>query len=1103
MQFRESFAVLACLWVIGILGVCARDYRSTTFQASLQPDNIVYTNVRVPRHAQSVRIKINFQDECLWIAKLASSSNDSVPLLQPTVFIRYDGVPRIDKFDASYTLPQYPESLEILDDSPSEAVMYIAVWGGALLNSYRYFAGSPDRVDIGVDVEIEACDSELQFGSDCLQNLQILPLSTGTDDKTTTTVPLFFVQTHEQHAALVVPRGVNDIQVRTTLTPESIGSVCDAYKAAAAAGRHAGLDTAAHVMQLVLRVYRNQPDEDIDSSKVTAQVGLHAVCAPAANSMLAGAVLLQQMQVLLERPLPGLWIVALHLGVHSTPSTSSLLDGDTVNLQVDVETLLMQCPSGYVGRNDVFHVERFKLAPATPGEAAGGSGSYKHAPGNATDVNCQIPIIDLESTRKSDPFRNVAHLWSRDTHVLQESYIRSAEGIVSYARRDAKSEVSDAAKELAHEETGAKNVESAELGATEQPYAAFAASLEHTDINSILGGVLHVQLRVRPYVDELSRLGLHIDTKDSPDYEVSASKDPDVPVPPDSAAAGAAAETPTKDLTQDELHKWLKETTFFLAIRGGAMAGSPSSRFSQVFSGAGDSASQHKDLNQEIEEKDYVDSLSENSLTLSTSTATVATIIDASATDEEGNLLYELPEMLEQSLPLPTELRYDHFLGTEDEKVDTSRRGLLYTWTIEKPAIKGLGGSTFYSSRSLYVRVSKRGKSPLENFIVSIHVSFQPCAASSCGGNGLCYTHAGEVSVSACECAYPYGGHDCDTLSIPYGFYIVQVVTLLASNLAMIPAIILCLRIKLPVIAVILALASLSSMLYHACDTDYYCIYDADNTTLQLFDVFFCVLSFQSILIFHSTWDSEKNVTVLMLLIGILLPGIAEDPTNIFWIAMSIAVAICLTVGSWMKPILIKLYRKHRAKDASEMRGRDGDGTGYEEVQMQNMDSKHGNNVAGDDTLDSSRGSGNSSDSAHNPLQISETNRSIDSLEMNDSVEDGDENDSFSGGWTAAVTKASTAQKSAHNHNIMGFTGRLDFSKANVTCLLRMCCTIRYTLYGLAIMGIGVSCFAFQSRTTYWMTHSMWHAITMISSYFCLKGMPTLRANAARFLQEI
>jgi len=1130
---KSAFALLAFCCAITIHVINARDYRSTTFQATLQLDGIFYTNIRVPRHAQRVRVKVSFQDECPWNAASATASLNSTstaPLSQPTVLIRYDGVPRIDKFDASYVLPQYPESLEILDDAPSEAMLNIAVWGGALLNSYRYFAGTPEIVDIGIDVEIEACDSELQFGEDCTEQLQILPLSSEVSPTS-----FVFPQTHKQHSALMIPRGVDDVQVRATLMAESIGRVCDAYKAAAAAGQHQGIDTAAHVMQLTLQVYRNQPDEDRDSAKITAKIGVHAVCAPAATSIMVASDLLKPMEVLLERPIPGLWLVALELSMHSTPvgappsvtadvdnsngqnalarnrQLASLLDGNAVRLEVYVETQLMQCPSGYTGRNDIFHVERFQFVPVASALAVAGgegsmprssasSGEYQRILSNSTNINCQVPVIDLEVTRKPDPFRNVAHLWSRDTHLLQESYVRGPQGVISYARRDSRSVVSDASKELAREENGATIVESAELGADEQPYAAFAGCLEHTDINSILGGVLHVQLRVRPYVDELSRLGLDL-----------GSSNPSLEVP---------AATRAQDLTPEQLQKSLEETTFSLGIRGGAMAGSPTSRFSKQFGGAGDFSKEDEDLNKEIEEKDYVDSLSENSITLSTRTATMVRLTDASATDEEGNLLYELPDMLEQSLPLPLELRYDHFLGTEDAGGDMSRQGLLYTWTVEKPAIHGLAASTFYSSRSLYVRVAKMEKTPLENFIVSIRVSFQPCAANSCGEKGLCYTRTGEVSVSACQCSYPYGGHDCNTLSIPYWFYLTQVGTLLLSNLAMVPAVLLCRRMMMPVIAAVLVLAACSSMMYHACDTDYYCMYNVDNRTLQLYDVFFCVLCFQSILIYHSAWDSERNVAILIFLIGVLLPGIADNPTNITWIATSIALAACLSVGSWIVPLLIKLYRRRHAKDCRE---RNFDASEYAEVQMQSMDSKHSNGVVGvtgDDAGDDISNNSHTSASAHSPMEASHQHASangdktnefntgdayFDTLEMNVNNCDVETDASLSGGWTAATTIASTDQKATNelNNNITGSAGRIDFSHTSTACAFRACCDMRYTLYGLVIMCIGVSCFAFQSRTTYWITHSCWHAITMVSSFFCLKGMPVLRANAARLLREI
>ena len=66
-------------------------------------------------------------------------------------------VPTLANYDASYDIPDFPAALEVLDDSPSESILYIGVWGGALLNSFKYFTGSPMLADFELVVDITAC----------------------------------------------------------------------------------------------------------------------------------------------------------------------------------------------------------------------------------------------------------------------------------------------------------------------------------------------------------------------------------------------------------------------------------------------------------------------------------------------------------------------------------------------------------------------------------------------------------------------------------------------------------------------------------------------------------------------------------------------------------------------------------------------------------------------------------------------------------------------------------------------------------------------------------------------------------------------------------
>ena len=69
--------------------------------------------------------------------------------IQPFVLLKYDGLPTIENYDEKLELPILPLSLQITDFQPDESDLYIGFWGGHLLRSFRYFAGSPELFFVG------------------------------------------------------------------------------------------------------------------------------------------------------------------------------------------------------------------------------------------------------------------------------------------------------------------------------------------------------------------------------------------------------------------------------------------------------------------------------------------------------------------------------------------------------------------------------------------------------------------------------------------------------------------------------------------------------------------------------------------------------------------------------------------------------------------------------------------------------------------------------------------------------------------------------------------------------------------------------------------
>jgi hypothetical protein len=48
-------------------------------------------------------------------------------------------------------------------------------------------------------------------------------------------------------------------------------------------------------------------------------------------------------------------------------------------------------------------------------------------------------------------------------------------------------------------------------------------------------------------------------------------------------------------------------------------------------------------------------------------------------------------------------------------------------------------------------------------------------------------------------------------------------------------------------------------------------------------------------------------------------------------------------------------------------------------------------------------------------------------------------------------------------------------------------CELWRTAVGAALATAGIGCFALQTRTNYWVMHSLWHLLVMSSSYFLMK----------------
>ena len=131
------------------------------FAGEVTADGIVYTSVRIPSQAYMVNITI-------WSMERQLAKGSAIYAL-----LRYDGVPTPDHYDAKYEMVQVPLHVGLIDDRPTAGTLYIGIWGGELLHSYRFFAGSPIATPVGVHTVVSKCASSALLPPLCKPVLSI------------------------------------------------------------------------------------------------------------------------------------------------------------------------------------------------------------------------------------------------------------------------------------------------------------------------------------------------------------------------------------------------------------------------------------------------------------------------------------------------------------------------------------------------------------------------------------------------------------------------------------------------------------------------------------------------------------------------------------------------------------------------------------------------------------------------------------------------------------------------------------------------------------------------------------------------------------------
>lgn len=152
---------------------------------------------------------------------------------------------------------------------------------------------------------------------------------------------------------------------------------------------------------------------------------------------------------------------------------------------------------------------------------------------------------------------------------------------------------------------------------------------------------------------------------------------------------------------------------------------------------------------------------------------------------------------------------------------------------------------------------------------VSVSVRTTPCTATSCdsrGGQCQVGWASPALLLAQCRCGARYAGEACEVQVVSTAFYTLQVVLLVGSNLAMVPAVVLAVRKRMigerkavrivaaRVVAfsqsercpaaesIVLVCSFVVSAVYHMCDTGTMC-FDLHYSMLQSLDFLLALLS--------------------------------------------------------------------------------------------------------------------------------------------------------------------------------------------------------------------------------------------------------------------
>lgn len=286
--------VLFLLFFISLSMFCLIDGIQESVIGVVTADDILYTHVAIPRHAYRVFVVI-------WVPPSST--------LIPKILLRYDALPSPDEYDQLLEFNSAAKAIEIIDDRPTASTLYIGVWGGELLHSYRYFAGEPNFVGVMIESKIDTCQNELEIYNFESRKCELLPILTVSSDKQSdqpSSCTKLTLNTHELTSktmhSLLIPSNILSMKVNLILNfnKEQLSDLCSAIHL------NVTSNSVWPRLNIDFEAYLDQLKEELNSYSKSFDQSFETICSNFQSNSNSSTLTLP-LQLLL--PLNGIWIL--------------------------------------------------------------------------------------------------------------------------------------------------------------------------------------------------------------------------------------------------------------------------------------------------------------------------------------------------------------------------------------------------------------------------------------------------------------------------------------------------------------------------------------------------------------------------------------------------------------------------------------------------------------------------------------------------------------------------------------------------------------------------------------------------------------------------